>query len=104
MTFARLLLEIRRRAARMPNDLPQSMALAQAAQEVLKTTPEQEPARQILAGLLGIGTDQDFDTSILGALSPETVLRLDMLAERMVESGRTDEAVRAIRAALIRLA
>lgn len=35
-------------------------------------------------------------------LTPETVLRLDMIADQMLELGRTDDAVRAIRAALIK--
>jgi hypothetical protein len=74
MTFARLLLEIRRRAASLPNDLPRSTALEQAAREVLESAEEQrEPARKIMAALLGLGSEQDFDTGVLDALTPETV-------------------------------
>jgi hypothetical protein len=105
MTFARLLLEIRRRAASRPNDLPRSMALEQAASEVLETAGGQrEPAGKIMAALLGIDGEQDFDAGVLDALTPETVVRLDLIADQMLELGRTDEAVRALRAALIRRA
>jgi hypothetical protein len=103
VTFARLLLEIRRRAASLPNDLPRSTALEQAAREVLEMAGgEREPARKIMAALLGIGGQQDFDPCVLDLLTPEMVLRLDLIADQMLELGRTDEAVRALRAALIR--
>jgi hypothetical protein len=93
MTFARLLLEIRRRAASLPNDLPRSMALKQAAREVLETAgPQGESARKIMAALLGIGGEQDFDPAVLDSLTPEMVLRLDLIADQMLELGRTDEA------------
>jgi hypothetical protein len=86
MTFARLLLEIRRRAPSLPNDLPRSMALEQAAREVLETAGEQrEPARKVMAALLGIGGEQDFDAAVLEALTPEAVLRLDLIADQMLE-------------------
>jgi hypothetical protein len=105
MTFARILLEIRRRAASLPNDLPRSTALERAAREVLEAAgQDREPARQIMAALLGIGAGEDFDPTMLDALTPEAVLRLDLIADRSVELGRTDEAVRALRAALIRRA
>jgi len=88
---------------KLPNDLPRSMALEQAAREVLETAREQrEPACKIMAALLGIGGEQDFDAGVLKALTPETVLRLDLIADQMLELGRTAEAVRALRAALIR--
>jgi hypothetical protein len=103
MTFARILLAIRRRAASLPNDLPRSTALEHAAREVLETAEQQrEPARQIMAALLGIGGDENFDATMLDALTPEAVLRLDLIADRCLELGRTDEAVRALRATLIR--
>lgn len=103
MTFARLLLEIRRRAAGLPNDLPRSTALEQAAREVLETAgPQREPARKIMAALLGIGGEQDFDPGILDALTPETVLRLDMIADEFLELDPTNDAVQAVRTALIR--
>jgi hypothetical protein len=105
MTFARLLLEIRRRAASLPNDLPRSTALERAAREVLEAAGQgPEPARQIMAALLGIGGDEAFDATILDGLTPEAVLRLRLIADRFLELGRTDEAVRALRAALIRRA
>jgi hypothetical protein len=72
MTFARLLLEIRCRAANLPKDLPRSTALEQAACEVLgtaETDQERDRGRQILAALLGIRGEQDFDLGILDALT-----------------------------------
>lgn len=74
----------------------------EAAREVLTLGEQPEPARMIMAAFLGIGSEQDFDPSILDELTPEVVLRLDLIAHRMLELGRTDEAVRALRAALIR--
>jgi hypothetical protein len=35
------------------------------------------------------------------ALTPEVILRLDMLLEDLLQRGRRDEAVRALRAAVI---
>jgi hypothetical protein len=83
--------------------LPRSTALEQAAREVLETAGSHtEPAWKIMAALLGIGGEQNFDVGVLDALTPEAVLRLDLIADQMLELGRTDEAVRALRAALIR--
>jgi hypothetical protein len=95
--------EIRRRAANLPNDLPHSLALEQAAREVLDTPGyEREPVRHIMAALLGVGAEQEFDAGALDSLTPESILRLDMIADQMLALGRTDDAVRAIRSALIR--
>lgn len=105
MTFVRLLLEVRRRAASLPNDLPRSTALERAAREVLQTAgPQREPAAKIMAPILGIGGDENFDATVLYALTPKAVLRLYLIADRFLELVRTDEAVRALRAALIRWA
>jgi hypothetical protein len=52
MTFARLILEIRRRAAGLPQQLPKPLAIEQAAREVLQTAmpgEELDTTRQILA-------------------------------------------------------
>ena len=51
MTFAKLIAEIRRRAAAMPQDVPRASAIGQAAREILKD--RDNPAERILAGLLG---------------------------------------------------
>jgi hypothetical protein len=104
MTFARLILEIRRRAASLPQQLPKPLAIEQAAREVLQTAApgeELDTTRQTLAALLGIEGSGDFDASVLDALTPEVILRLDMLLEDLLQLGRRDEAVRAIRAAVI---
>src|SRR3954469_8010612 len=100
MTFARLLVEIRRRAARMPQDAPRASAIEQAARELLK-----EPAgaaERILAALVGIGEGETFDLSILDALTPEMIARLDMLAAEVIDFGRRDELAQAIASALIK--
>jgi hypothetical protein len=105
VTIARLLLEIRRRAAGLPHDLPKPLTIEQAAREVLGTAQpggELDAARQVMAALLGIEGDRGFDAAILDALTPETVLRLDMMLEELLQLGRRDEAVRALRAAIIR--
>jgi hypothetical protein len=62
MTAAQLLLEIRRRADSAPQDVPRGAALKQAAREVLN-----------------IGGGEELDTERLEALSPEAILRLDLL-------------------------
>jgi hypothetical protein len=105
MTLARLILEIRRRAASLPQDLPRPMAIEQAAREILQAAArgeELDASRQILAALFGVGAGEDFDAAMLDALTPEVILRLDMLLEDLLQLGRRDEAVRALRAAVIR--
>jgi len=64
MTFAQLLLEIRRRAQSAPQDVPRLSAIEVAAREVLE-----------------ISDDDDFDPRVLDALTPEAVMRIDMLLE-----------------------
>lgn len=62
MTFARLLLEIRRRAAALPDDGRRPEEIERIAREVLAHIPEGEQAgqvRRILAAFLGLG-DTDF--------------------------------------------
>jgi hypothetical protein len=103
MTFARLILEIRRRAASLPQQLPKPLAIEQAAREVLQIAAlgeELDTTRQILAALLGID-GEDFDPSALEALTPEVILRLDMLLEDLLQLGRREDAVRALRAAVV---
>jgi hypothetical protein len=105
VTIARLLLEIRRRAAGLPHDLPKPLAIEQAAREVLGTArpgEEMDAVRRIMAALLGIEDGGAFDATLLDALTPQTVLRLDMMLEELLQFGRRDEAVRALRAAIIR--
>ena len=104
MTVARLVLEIRRRAAGLPKQLPKPMAIEQAAREVLGTArpgEELDAAREIMGALVGVNAGEEFDATILDALTPEVILRLDMMLEELLQFGRRDEAVRALRAAII---
>lgn len=104
MTVARLVLEIRRRAATLPQQLPKPIAIEQAAREVLlMATPgvEVDQTRRLLAALLGVEHGGSFDATMLDALSPEVILRLDALIEHLLQLGRRDEAVEALRAAVI---
>ena len=104
MTLARLLLEIRRRAAGFPQDTPRPVAIERAARELLQAAEpgeERDRTRQILAALLGIEGGGNFDASVLDSLTPEVILRLDMLLEDLLQLRRRDEAVRALRAAVI---
>jgi hypothetical protein len=79
MTFARLLLEIRRRAQSTPQDVPRRSAIELAAREVLE-----------------VPDDEAFDPSVLEALTPEAVMRIDI----ELESGAFHEPMRFIRATL----
>jgi hypothetical protein len=54
-----------------------------------------------LAAVLGIEDGGTFDAGVLDALTPEVILRLDALLEDVLQLGRRDEAVRALRAAVI---
>jgi hypothetical protein len=105
VTFARLLLEIRRRAAALPDDGRRPQAIEQIAREVIAGISEGEQAdqvRRILAAFLGLGEGDEFDATLLDQMTPELVLRLDMVAAEFLELGRTNEAVRALRSALLR--
>jgi hypothetical protein len=95
MTFARLILEIRRRAAGLPQQLP-TLAIERAAREVLQVAApgeEHDTTRYILAAVLGVEDGGNFDAGVLDALTPEVILRLDMLLEELLQFGRRDEAV-----------
>lgn len=105
MTFARLLLEIRRRAAALPDDGRHPEAIVRIAREVLDTIPEGEQAahvRRILAAFLGLGESDEFDAALLEQMTPEMIFRLDMIAAELLELGGTNETVRALRTALIK--
>lgn len=58
--------------------------------------------RRILAAFLGLGEGDDFDVGLLDRMTPELVLRLDMIAAELLELGRTEEAVRTLRGAVLR--
>jgi hypothetical protein len=106
MTFARLLLEIRRRAAALPGDGRRPEAIERIAHEILADIPEGEQSgqvRRILAAFLGLGEGDEFDAALLDQMTPELVFRLDMIAGGLLDLGRTNEVVRALRGALVRL-
>ena len=106
MTLARLLLEIRRRTAEVADDDRRPKAIEQIAREILADMPEGEQAaqvRRILAAFLGLGERDEFDAALLDQMTPELVFRLDMIASELLELGRTDKAVRALRGALIQV-
>jgi len=44
----------------------------------------------------------EIDAALLDQMTPELVFRLDMIASELLELGRTNEAVRALRGALVR--
>jgi hypothetical protein len=105
VTFARLLLEIRRRAAALPDDGKRPQAIERIARQILDEIPEGEQSAQvwrILAAFLGLGKGEQFDAAMLEDMTPELIFRLDMIASELLELGRTNEAVRALRAALIK--
>jgi hypothetical protein len=64
VTFAELLLEIRRRAQSAPQDVPRLSAIELAAREVL-----------------GISDEDYFDPQVFDALTPEAVMQIDLLLE-----------------------
>jgi hypothetical protein len=105
MTFARLLLEIRRRTAELPGESRRPASIERIARDVLADIPESEQAarvRRILAAFLGLGEGEEFDAVLVDQLTPELIFRLDMIAIELLERGRTNEAVHALRAAMIR--
>jgi len=105
VTFAQLLLQIRRRAAALPDDGRRPQAIERIAREILADIPEGEHSdqvRRILAAFLGLGEGDQFDAALLDQMTPELVFRLDMIAGELLGLGRTNEAVRALRGALIR--
>ena len=105
MTFARLLLEIRRRAAALPDDGRRPQAIERIARQVLDDILEGEQSdqvRRILAAFLGLGEGGEFDAALLDQMTPELIFRLDMIAAELLDLGRTNEAVQALRGALLR--
>lgn len=105
MTFARLLLEIRRRTATLRDDGRRPQAIERIAREVLADIAEGEQTdrvRRILAAFLGLGEDDEFDAALLDQMTPELVLQLDIIAAELLESGRTNDVVRALRVAPVR--
>jgi hypothetical protein len=101
VTFAQLLLEIRRRAAALPDDGRRPAALGQIAREVLDEIPEGEQSAQmrcIVAEFLGLSQGHEFNARLLDQMTRE----LDMIASELLKVGRMNEAVRALRGALIR--
>jgi len=105
MTFARFLLELRRRSAALPADRKRPEAIERIAREILDDGPDGEHSdqiRRIFAAFLGLGEGDEFDAALLDQMTPELVFRLDMIASELLDLGRTNEAVRALRAALVK--
>lgn len=105
VTFAKLLLEIRRRAAAMADDGRPRAPLDQIVREALDLEPA-GPRRDLITQLLyeiarGEGAEE-LDAKNLHDLSPETILRLDALIDGLTGGGMTNDALKAIRAALVR--
>jgi hypothetical protein len=63
-----------------------------------------DPGERILAALVGVTDSDTLELSILGALTPETIARLDLLAGEIIDFGTRDELASAIAAALIKRA
>jgi hypothetical protein len=105
VTFARLLLEIRRRAAELPGDRRRPATIERIARDALDCLVEGDDApevRRILAAFLGLGEGDEFDVTLLDQMTPELIFRLDMILLELLDFGRTEEVVRALRGALIR--
>jgi hypothetical protein len=106
VTFARFLLEIRHRVALLPEHGRRPAALERIARDILTEMPEgsqNAQVQRILAAFLGLGQGDEFNAELLEELTPEMVLRLDMIAAELLELGRTEEAVRALRSTLLRV-
>lgn len=105
VTFARLFLEIRRRAAAMPDDGRKRVPFAQVVREALQLEPV-GPRRalltQLLYGIASAGKGEELDPRALDSLNPETILRLDMLIDGLTGGGPSEDVLKAIRAALVR--
>src|SRR4051794_15942558 len=104
MTFAKLLLEIRRRASALPDNGDFRVSYDQVVRESLAL--ERDGSRravlvEILQGLTSGGEGQEIDPKALDEISPETILKLDMLIDALTGGGRTDDALRAIRLRLL---
>lgn len=105
MTFARLLLEIRRRSAALPDDCKRPESIERIVRSIIDEIPndqQSDQVRRIFAGFLGLGEGDDFDATLLDQMTPELIFRLDMILSELLELGRTQEAVRAQRGALLR--
>jgi hypothetical protein len=105
VTFAQLLLAIRCRAAALPDDGRRHQAIERIAREILDEIHEGEQAaqvRRILAAFLGLGERDEFDAALLDQMTPAFIFRLDMIASELLDLGRTNEVVRALRSAVIR--
>lgn len=104
MRFTEVLLGIRRRAAALPDDGKRPQAIEHVAREALAGATDGDQAdqvRYILASFLGLGEGEHFDSALLDQISPKLVFRLDMIASGLLDFGRTNEAVRALRAVLV---
>ena len=107
VTFARLVLELRRRAASegaalRPDSLNDTLRkLGDLAADL--SAPEAPAVRRILGALINAHGELEHDGRALDQLTPETVLRFDAVLAALMDGGITDNELRAIlRQALIR--
>lgn len=63
---------------------------ARAVLAALPPEPQRNRSREIVAALLGIGEGLDFDASAFDRLTPEAILRLDLLASDFLQLTRED--------------
>ncbi len=101
VTFTSLLQEIQRRAQMEPPGLPRPVALERAARIVLGPD-EPDPAYRILRTIIGAGPEYTFDLAALESLTPDVVLRLDLVAAEIVERGLNVNVARGVRPADIK--
>jgi hypothetical protein len=101
VTFAHLLVEIRREAARL-GATEQRMALEEAVKYIVTEHQFPNPARRILAALSGFQEETRFDPGVLFELTPEQILCLDVAISEVVDHGRENDVLQAIRAANVR--
>ena len=79
MTFAHLLLEIRRRAAALGDDRKRPASIERIARDILAELPDGDQSARVLA----LGEGDEFDAALLDQMTPELLLRLDMIASEL---------------------
>lgn len=90
MTFAALLLEIRRRTGALSDVGRCSEEIERVAREALADVPDDQE-RCILAGVLGLCEGDEFDVALLDQMTPELVLVHKVMASELLELGRTND-------------
>lgn len=92
MTFAQVLLEVRRRASGLPDDGRRPEAIERIAREILAEIPAGDQVHQVrrIPGQVSRAwcAGDEFDVALLDQMTPELVLRLDMMLAELLELGR----------------